>query len=52
MTPQMFGAAGDGETDDTAAIQAMFDSVGDGGLIYFPAGTYVVRHSDTKTGED
>ena len=52
VTPQMFGAAGDGETDDTAAIQAMFDSVGDGGLIYFPAGTYVVRHGDTKTGED
>lgn len=52
VTPQMFGAAGDGETDDTAAIQAMFDAVGDGGLIYFPAGTYVVRHSDTKTGED
>lgn len=52
VTPQMFGAAGDGETDDTAAIQAMFDSVGDGGLIYFPAGTYVVRHSDIKTGED
>ena len=52
VTPQMFGAAGDGETDDTAAIQAMFDAVGDGGLIYFPAGTYVVRHGDTKTGED
>lgn len=52
VTPQVFGAAGDGETDDTAAIQAMFDAVGDGGLIYFPAGTYVVRHSDTKTGED
>lgn len=52
LTPQMYGAVGDGETDDTAAIQAMFDAVGDGGLIYFPAGTYVVRHSDTKTGED
>lgn len=52
MTPQAFGAVADGETDDTAAIQAMFDAVGDGGLIYFPAGTYVVRHGDTKTGED
>ena len=52
LTPQMYGAVGDGETDDTAAIQAMFDAAGDGGVVFFPAGTYVVRHSDTKTGED
>lgn len=34
-----FGATGDGVTDDTAAIQAALDL---GGVIYFPAGTYIV----------
>lgn len=38
-----FGATGNGFTDDTAAIQAAFDSVApDGGAICMPAGTYVV----------
>ena len=37
VTPQMFGAVGDGVADDTAAIQAAFDN---GGYIYFPAGRY------------
>jgi hypothetical protein len=39
-----FGAAGDGVTDDTAAIQAALDS---GKRIYFPAGTYKVTASLT-----
>lgn len=52
LTPQMFGAVGDGAADDTAAIQTMFDAADDGGLIYFPAGTYVVRHGEAKTDED
>ena len=39
ITPQMFGAVGDGETDDTAAIQAALNQ---GGYIYFPAGRYKV----------
>ena len=34
-----FGAAGDGITDDTAAIQAALDNAG---IITFPGGTYVV----------
>jgi hypothetical protein len=34
-----FGAAGDGVTDDTAAIQAAIDSLA--GTIYFPDGTYI-----------
>jgi hypothetical protein len=39
-----FGAVGDGVTDDTAAIQAALDAVGNagGGCVYFPAGTYLL----------
>jgi Pectate lyase superfamily protein len=36
-----FGAAGNGTTDDTAAIQAAINAVGlNGGTLYFPPGTY------------
>lgn len=38
-TPQQFGAAADGITDDTAAIQAALDTGRD---VYFPNGTYLV----------
>lgn len=39
-----FGVRGDGTTDDTLAIQAAIDAVGDagGGVVFFPAGTYIV----------
>ncbi len=36
-----FGAKGDGSTNDTAAIQNAIKSLGSGGSVYFPAGTYV-----------
>ena len=39
ITPQMYGAKGDGTTDDTVAIQTTLDK---GGLIYFPPGRYKV----------
>lgn len=39
ITPQMYGAAGDGVNDDTEAIQAAFDAC-EGGIVYFPAGRY------------
>lgn len=43
VTPQMFGAVGDGETDDTAAMQAAFDEVAqNGGYLYIPKGRYKV----------
>lgn len=50
VTPQMFGAVGDGVTDDTAAVQAALDN---GGLIYFPAGRYKVTSQLTavKSGK-
>ena len=37
VTPQMFGAVGDGVADDTVAVQTALDQ---GGVIYFPAGRY------------
>jgi len=37
------GATGNGSTNDTAAIQAAFDSIAStGGALYFPKGTYLV----------
>ncbi|TVY47632.1 Glucan 1,3-beta-glucosidase [Lachnellula occidentalis] len=41
------GAKGDGVTDDTAAIQALFNSAGSGDVVYFDHGAYVV--TDTVT---
>lgn len=38
-----YGAAGDGTTDDSAAIQAAIDSCGiAGGVVFFPPGTYFI----------
>ena len=39
-----YGAAGDGETDDQAAIQSAIDDVSEagGGTVFFPAGTYAI----------
>ena len=43
-----YGATGDGSTDDTTAIQDAIDALVDtGGLIWFPAGTYVVSSTLT-----
>lgn len=39
------GAAGDGKTDDTAAIQKVFDSAKEGDVVYFDHGAYLI--SDT-----
>ena len=53
-----FGAVGDGVTDDTAAIQAAIDSLGNsGGTILIPEGTYLISSTlnltkkTTLTGE-
>lgn len=39
------GAAGDGVTDDTAAIQAAIDGSATGAVVWFPPGTYLVSAS-------
>ncbi|KAF7325959.1 hypothetical protein MKEN_00446800 [Mycena kentingensis (nom. inval.)] len=36
------GAKGDGTSDDTAALQAVFDKYAGCKIIFFPAGTYIV----------
>jgi len=41
-TPFDFGAKADGTTDDSTAIQSAINSLSNGGLIYFPAGTYAI----------
>ena len=43
VTPQMFGAKGDGTTDDTAAMQAAFTDVAvNGKYLFIPKGRYKV----------
>lgn len=45
------GAKGDGTTDDTEAIQKIFDSYQDGQIIYFDHGAYVIT-STIKVPKD
>ena len=42
VTPQMFGAAGDGYKNDTAAIESAIAALEPGGVLYFPKGTYLM----------
>ena len=49
VTPQMFGAIGDGEADDTDAVQAAFDAVGENGCVQIPKGIYCVTSLTYRT---
>ncbi|MBS6236292.1 MAG: hypothetical protein KH615_10295, partial [Clostridiales bacterium] len=40
ITPQRYGAKGDGVNDDTAAFIAAANAIGEGGKLYVPTGTY------------
>ncbi|KAI0820033.1 exo-beta-1,3-glucanase [Trametes gibbosa] len=47
MSVKSQGAKGDGQTDDTAAIQAVFDKFAGCKIIFFDAGVYVVTNTIT-----
>lgn len=47
--PQWFGAKGDGVNDDTTAIQKAINS-GNGGIVYFTLGAFVVTSTLTIAG--
>lgn len=44
------GAVGDGQTDDTVALQQVFSGIKSGHVIYFPPGTYRITAMLTLTG--
>ncbi|MDQ6834137.1 MAG: glycoside hydrolase family 55 protein, partial [Chloroflexota bacterium] len=48
LNVKQYGAAGNGTTDDTTAIQAAIDAVpASGGTVFFPPGTYIVAPKKT-----
>ena len=46
-TPEMYGAVGDGVTDDTAAIQAMFNDCVNKDQVVFSASEYLISNTIT-----
>jgi hypothetical protein len=44
------GAAGDGQADDTAAIQKALEKIGDGATLYLPPGNYRIAKTVRLTG--
>ena len=52
-TPQMFGARGDGVTNDTVAIENAISSLShDGGVLFFPEGTYLMTGRAVEIPKD
>lgn len=50
VTPQMYGAVGDGDVDDTAAFVSMIEENNNNSVFYVPAGTYKVDLLSNKKG--
>jgi hypothetical protein len=46
---KVFGATGDGTTDDRAAIQSAIDSISSG-VVIFPAGNYLIKTNGSGVG--
>jgi hypothetical protein len=46
---KVFGATGDGTTDDRAAIQSAIDSISSG-VVIFPAGNYLIKDNGSGVG--
>lgn len=49
VTPEMFGAIGDGVTDDSEAIQSAINYLANGGCIYFGSKTYLCNSELTAS---
>lgn len=45
---KLFGASGDGVTDDGSAVRSAIESLSEGETLYFPPGTYTTTHPDTS----
>jgi hypothetical protein len=53
LIPQQFGAVGDGQADDTAALAAWLDAGGAGRTLRLPAGEYRTRRTlEARIGTD
>lgn len=51
LDPRALGAAGDGKTDDTAALQRALDTAGDtSGGVFFPPGIYLTHELRVRPG--
>ncbi|GEM_PF-7069536 len=46
-----FGATGDGDTDDSSAIQAALDATANGGRVFFPLGIYRITVTLNVSGK-
>ncbi len=48
ITPQMFGARGDGVYNDTLAIERAIATLKEGDVLYFPRGTYLMTGKEVN----